>query len=50
MLYSRPRMGCIQLNSHVHKIGLKEASDFACGADNEDVFLKKIINPNYNSI
>ena len=38
ILYSQLRMGCSRLNSHLHKIGIRDTGDCACGANNEDAF------------
>ena len=50
ILHSRLRMGCSQLNNHLHKIGIRESSTCACGDDNEDTFHYFFLCSNYNSI
>ena len=50
ILHSRLRMGCSQLNLHLHKVGLRESGNCDCGDGSEDTLHYFFLCRKFNSI
>ena len=51
-IHARLRMGSVQLNNYLHRIGVKESSNCSYGAEIEDIYIYHFffICPTYNNI